>query len=65
MRLETRWPSRADVAWEWNLTDQIELGPVISKYHPLGWAKAGPGAVGRARLGPTSESWPHPQKPVD
>ena len=21
--LETRWPGRADVAWDWNLTDQI------------------------------------------
>ena len=35
------------------------------KYHPLGRARAGPGAVGPARLDPTSESWPHPQKPLD
>ena len=26
---ETRWPGRVDVAWDWNLTDQIGLGPVI------------------------------------
>ena len=27
VRLETRWPDRADVAWDWNLTDQVGLGP--------------------------------------
>ena len=29
VRLETRWPGRADVAWDWNLTDQVGLGLVI------------------------------------
>ena len=65
VRLETCWPGRAHVAWDWNLTDQVGLGPVIRKYHPLGRARVGPGAVGPARLDPTSESWPHPPKPLD
>ena len=39
--METRWPVRADVAWDWNLSDQVGLGPVIS------WA--GTGAVGPVR----------------
>ena len=39
VRLETRWPDRADVAWDWNLTDLVGLGPVILKISP-----AGPGA---------------------
>ena len=29
MRLETRWPGRADVAWDWDLTDLVGLEPVI------------------------------------
>ena len=29
LRLETRWPDRADVLWEQNLTDYLRLGPVI------------------------------------
>ena len=49
MRLETRWPGRADVAWDWNLTDLVGLGPVILKISPAGpvagWAR-------RRRLGP-------------
>ena len=46
--LETRWPGRADVAWDWNLTDLVGLGPVISKI-----SLAGPGArwARRRRLG--------------
>ena len=64
VRLETRSAGRADVARDWNLTDQVGLGPVIRKYHSLGRTQAGPGAVGPARLGPTSENWPHPQKRV-
>ena len=64
-RLETRWPGGADVAWDGNLTDLVGLGPVIRKHPPLGRARAGPGAVGPARLDPTSESWPHPKKPLD
>ena len=49
VRLETRWPGRADVAWDWNLTDLVGLGPVILKISP-----AGPGAgwARRRRLGP-------------
>ena len=34
------------------------------KISPLGRARAGPGAVGPARLDPTSESWPPPAKTV-
>ena len=47
--METRWPDRADVAWDWNLTDLVGLGPVILKISP-----AGPGAgwARRRRLGP-------------
>ena len=49
VRLETRWRGRADVAWDWNLTDLVGLGPVILKISP-----AGPGAgwARRRRLGP-------------
>ena len=49
VRLETRWPGRADVAWDWNLTDLVGLGPVILKISP-----AGPGAgwARRRRLDP-------------
>ena len=49
MRLETRWRGRADVVWDWNLTDLVGLGPVILKISP-----AGPGAgwARRRRLGP-------------
>ena len=65
VRLEARWPGRADVAWDWNLADLVRLGPVIKKYHGLGRARAVPGAVGSARLDPTSESRPHPQKRLD
>ena len=48
-RLETRWPGQADVAWDWNPTEQVGLGPVILKRSPVG-----PGASGarRRRLGP-------------
>ena len=65
VRLETRWPGRADVARDWNLPNLVGLGLVILQYHPLGRARAGPGAVGAARIAPTSESCPHPQKPLD
>ena len=49
VRLETRWRGRADVAWDWNLTDLVGLGPVILKISP-----AGPGAcwARHCRLGP-------------
>ena len=49
VRLETRWPDRADVAWDWNLTALVGLGPVILKISP-----AGPGAgwARRRRLDP-------------
>ena len=49
VRLETRWRGRADVAWDWNLTNLVGLGPVILKISP-----AGPGAgwARRRRLGP-------------
>ena len=49
VRLETRWPGRADVAWDWNLTDLVGLGPVILETSP-----AGPGAgwARPRRLGP-------------
>ena len=53
VRLGNRWRGRADVAWDWNFTDLVGLGPEILKYHPLGRARAGPGAVGSARLDPT------------
>ena len=45
----TRWPGRADVAWDWNLLDLVGLGLVIVKISPAwpgaGWAR-------RRRLGP-------------
>ena len=49
VRLETRWPGRTDVAWDWNLPDLVGLGLVILKISP-----AGPGArsARRRRLGP-------------
>ena len=49
VRLETPWPGRADVAWDWNLPDLVGLGLVILKISP-----AGPGAgwARRRRLGP-------------
>ena len=49
VRLETRWPGRPDVAWDWNLTDLVGLAPVILKISP-----AGPGAgwARRRRPGP-------------
>ena len=49
MRLETRWPGRADVSWDWDLSDLVGLGLVILKVSP-----AGPGAgwARRRRLGP-------------
>ena len=49
MRLVTRWPGRADVAWDWNLPDLVGLRSVILKISP-----AGPGAgwARRRRLGP-------------
>ena len=47
--LESRWRGRADISWDWNLTDLVGLGPVILKISP-----AGPGAgwARRRRLGP-------------
>ena len=47
--MQTRRRGRADVAWDWNLTDLTGLGPVILKISP-----AGPGAgwARRRRLGP-------------
>ena len=56
VRLETRWPDRADVAWDWNLTDLVGLVPVILKISP-----AGPGAgwARRRRRGPAR---PHLQE---
>ena len=47
--METRWPGRADVAWDWSLPDLVGLGLVILKISP-----AGPGAgwARRRRLGP-------------
>ena len=65
VRLETRWRGQADVAWDWNLTDLVGLEPVILKMSPAGPGATEPGAVGSARLDPTSESWPHPQKTVE
>ena len=63
VRLEARWPGRADVAWDWNLADLVRLGPVIKKYHGLGRARAGSGAVSAwpgsappARVGPTRKN---------
>ena len=49
VRLETRWRGRADVAWDWNLTDLVGLGPVILKISPTG---PGAGWARRRRLGP-------------
>ena len=65
VRVDTRWWGRADVAWDWNLTDLVGLGPVILKISP-----AGPGAgwARRRRIGPAR---PHlrelalPKKPLD
>ena len=64
VRLETRWPGRADVAWDWNITDLVGLGPVILKISP-----AGPGAgwARRRRLGPARphlREWAPPAKTV-
>ena len=54
VRSEPRWPSRPDVAWDWNLTDQVEHGPVIWKYHGLGPARSvRPGSAPPAKDGPT------------
>ena len=55
VRLETRWRGRADVAWDWNLTDLVGLGPVILQIPP-----AGPGAgwARRRRLGPARPHLP-------
>ena len=49
VRLETRWPGRADVSWDWDLSDLVGLGLVILKVSP-----AGPGAswARRRRLCP-------------
>ena len=58
--LETRWSGRADVAWDWNLTDLVGIepwnltdlagiGPVILKILLAG---LGAGWVRRRRLGP-------------
>ena len=48
MRLETPWPGRADVAWDWNLPDLVGLGLVILKTSPAG---RGAGWARRRRLG--------------
>ena len=56
VRLETRWRDRADVAWDWNLTDLVGLGPVILKKPP---AEPGAGWARRRRLGPAR---PHLRK---
>ena len=56
VRLETRRRGRADAAWGWNLADLVMLGPVISKPSPAGPGAGWAGAVGSARLDPTSES---------
>ena len=56
VRLETRWRGRADVAWDWNLTDLVGLGPVILKKPP---AEPGAGWARRRRLGPAR---PHLRK---
>ena len=49
VRLETRWRGRADVAWDWNLTDLVGLGPMILKISPAGPVA---GLARRRRLGP-------------
>ena len=49
VRLETRWRGRADVAWDWNFTDLVWLGPVILTTSPAG---SGEGWARRRRLGP-------------
>ena len=69
VRLETRWRGRADVAWDWNLTDLVGLGPVILKVSPAGpgagWARrrrlgqapsAGPGSTPPPRVDPTRKN---------
>ena len=65
VRLETRRPDRADVAWDWNLTDLVGLGPVILKISPAG---RGAGWARRRRLGPARphlRELAHPQKSLD
>ena len=49
MGLESRWPDRADVAWDSNLTDLVGLGPVVLKLSPSG---PGAGWARRRRLDP-------------
>ena len=44
VKFDILWPGGADVAWDWNLTDQVGLRPVICKYHGLGRVRARPGA---------------------
>ena len=57
--LETRWPDRADVAWDWNLTDLVGLGAVILK---ISWTGPGAGWARRRRLGPAR---PHLRELID
>ena len=59
MRLETRWRGRADVAWDWNLTDLVGLGAVILK---ISWTGPGAGWARRRRLGPAR---PHLRELID
>ena len=63
VRLGTRWPGRADVAWDWNLTDMVGLGPVILKISPAGpgagWARRrrpGPGRPHLRELAPPAKT---------
>ena len=65
VRLETRWPDRADVARDWNLTDLVGLGPVILK---ISWTGPGAGWARRRRLGPARHhlrELTHPQKSLN
>ena len=63
VRMETRWPGRADVAWDWNPTDPVRLGPVILKISPAvpgaDWARRcrlGPARPHLKRVGPTRKN---------
>ena len=60
MRLESRWRGRADVAWDWNLSNSsflsalilkglVGLGAVVLKISPIG---PGAGWARCRRLGP-------------
>ena len=53
VRLETRWPGRADVAWDWNLTDRPGRAWARDFENITRWAGRGLGQAPSARPGST------------